>query len=54
MACLPRSLLVSARASGFFVEFGAESGREGNCVYLADVASWQGLFLDGDADSFAG
>ena len=25
-----------------FVEFGVESGREGNCVYLADVAGWPG------------
>lgn len=37
---------------GFFVEFGAETGREGNCVYLADVANWRGLFVEGDADSF--
>jgi glycosyltransferase involved in cell wall biosynthesis len=34
----------------FFVEFGVESGREGNCVYLADVAGWRGLFMEaGDA-----
>jgi hypothetical protein len=37
----------------FFVEFGVESGREGNCVYLADVAGWRGLFMDGDGDFFA-
>jgi glycosyltransferase involved in cell wall biosynthesis len=37
----------------FFVEFGVESGREGNCVYLADVAGWQGLFMDCDDDFFA-
>ncbi len=30
----------------FFVEFGVESGREGNCVYLADVAGWRGLFME--------
>jgi glycosyltransferase involved in cell wall biosynthesis len=36
----------------FFVEFGVESGREGNCVYLADVAGWQGLFMDCDDDFF--
>lgn len=30
----------------FFVEFGVESGREGTCVYLADVADWQGLFIE--------
>lgn len=32
----------------FFVEFGVESGREGNCVSLADVFGWRGLFLDCD------
>lgn len=37
-----------------FVEFGVESGREGNCVYLADVAGWSGLFMDGDERFFAG
>ena len=37
----------------FFVEFGVESGREGNCVYLADVAGWTGLFMDCDDDFFA-
>jgi hypothetical protein len=37
----------------FFVEFGVESGREGNCVYLADVAGWRGLFMDGDERFFA-
>ena len=30
----------------FFVEFGVESGREGTCVYLADVAEWAGLFIE--------
>jgi hypothetical protein len=32
----------------FFVEFGVESGQEGNCVYLADVAGWQGVFIEAD------
>ncbi|HEX2129986.1 MAG TPA: hypothetical protein VHH15_00385 [Actinophytocola sp.] len=32
----------------FFVEFGVESGREGNCVALADVAGWRGLFMEAD------
>jgi glycosyltransferase involved in cell wall biosynthesis len=36
----------------FFVEFGVESGREGNCVYLADVAGWRGLFIDCDEHFF--
>jgi hypothetical protein len=30
----------------FFVEFGVESGREGTCVYLADIAEWAGLFIE--------
>ncbi|GAB3451317.1 hypothetical protein [Actinophytocola sediminis] len=33
---------------GWFVEFGVESGREGNCVALADVAGWRGLFMEAD------
>jgi hypothetical protein len=37
----------------FFVEFGAESGREGNCVFLADVANWRGLFMDSNANAFS-
>ena len=36
----------------FFIEFGVESGREGNCVYLADVAGWRGLFMDCDEHFF--
>lgn len=36
----------------FFVEFGVESGREGNCVYLADVAGWRGLFLEADDEMY--
>jgi len=36
-----------------FVEFGAESGREGNCVFLADVLGWSGLFLEADPSSFS-
>src|SRR5271166_861169 len=35
-----------------FVEFGVESGREGTCVYLADIANWHGLFMDGDPHAF--
>ncbi|HEX3510453.1 MAG TPA: glycosyltransferase [Solirubrobacteraceae bacterium] len=31
-----------------FVEFGVESGAEGNCVSLADLLGWQGLFIDCD------
>lgn len=36
----------------FFVEFGVESGVEGNCVYLADVAGWQGLFMEADENMY--
>ena len=35
-----------------FVEFGVESGREGNCVYLADVAAWRGLFMEAGEQMF--
>jgi hypothetical protein len=37
-----------------FVEFGVESGREGNCVYLADVAGWAGLFMEADEEMYRG
>ncbi len=37
---------VSARP--FFVEFGIESGFEGNCVFLADVLGWDGAFMEAD------
>ena len=36
-----------------FVEFGVESGREGNCVFLADVLGWQGLFIEPDETFYA-
>lgn len=36
----------------FFVEFGVESGIEGNCVYLADVAGWAGLFMEADEQMY--
>ena len=38
---------------GTFVEFGIESGAEGNCVYLAEARGWSGLFIEGDSDHFA-
>ena len=28
-----------------FVDFGAQRGLEGNCVALADVLGWHGLFM---------
>jgi glycosyltransferase involved in cell wall biosynthesis len=37
----------------YFIEFGVETGREGNCVYLADVAGWRGLFLEPDERCYA-
>jgi hypothetical protein len=36
----------------YFVEFGIESGREGNSVYLADVDGWSGLFIEADPQMF--
>jgi SAM-dependent methyltransferase len=39
--------------TAFFVEFGIESGREGNCVFLADVLNWSGLFIEPDAQKFS-
>ncbi len=37
---------------GCFVEFGIESGSEGNCVYLAEARGWAGLFMEGDPEHF--
>jgi hypothetical protein len=31
----------------YFVEFGVESGVEANCVALADLLLWSGLFIEG-------
>lgn len=39
-------------AAGFFVEFGIETGLEGNCVFLADVLGWEGLFIEPDEASY--
>ena len=36
-----------------FVEFGVESGCQGNCVFLADWCGWRGLFIEADAEGFA-
>jgi hypothetical protein len=38
-------------ASRWFVEFGIETGVEGNCVFLADVLGWSGLFMEPDPDA---
>jgi hypothetical protein len=43
---------VGARSRAF-VEFGAESGFEGNCVFLADVLGWSGLFAEADDALFS-
>jgi hypothetical protein len=40
-------------APGFFVEFGAEDGSEGNTVFLATVLGWAGVYLEADAAAFA-
>lgn len=37
----------------FFIEFGIEDGVEGNCVLLADVLGWEGLFIESDPDGHA-
>jgi hypothetical protein len=34
--------------SRWFVEFGVGTGQEGNCVLLADVYGWSGLFIEAD------
>ncbi len=39
--------------SQFFVEFGIETGREGNCVFLADVLGWRGLFIEPDETGYS-
>ncbi len=36
-----------------FVDFGAQRGLEGNCVALADIFGWQGLFMEADEDGAA-
>lgn len=46
LAELLRRTGVSAQPS--FVEFGIESGFEGNCVFLADVLGWHGAFMEAD------
>lgn len=37
---------------GTFVEFGVESGREGNCVLLAEARRWPGLFIEAAPEHF--
>jgi hypothetical protein len=39
-------------ADGVFVEFGAGTGAEGACVYLADVTGWEGRFIEADPGQF--
>jgi hypothetical protein len=36
-----------------FVEFGAGDGSESNCVFLAHVLGWSGVFVEADPASFA-
>jgi hypothetical protein len=40
--------------SAWFVEFGASTGQEGNCVLLADRLRWSGLFAEADPDAYEG
>jgi hypothetical protein len=37
----------------WFVEFGIGTGHQGNCVLLADVYGWNGLFCEPDAGNFS-
>jgi hypothetical protein len=41
-------------AGRFFVEIGVESGRECNCARLVHEEGWHGLFVEADAEQFAG
>ena len=50
---MPSSCIGSAQSNRFFVEFGIESGREGNCVFLADVLAWSGLFIEAEEQHFS-
>jgi len=38
----------------WFVEFGVGAGNEGNCVLLADMLGWSGLFMEADPAQFGG
>lgn len=40
-------------SSKWFVEFGGDRGVQNNCLLLADVFGWQGLFIEADGDKFA-
>jgi hypothetical protein len=37
----------------YFVEFGIQGGIEGNCVVLAELLGWPGLFIEADDECFA-
>lgn len=43
----------ASTAERWFVEFGVENGVQGNCVFLADVMDWSGLFMEAQQDAFA-
>src|SRR5687767_11434612 len=38
--------------TGYFVEFGIEAAAEGNCVFLANILGWRGLFIENDPAMF--
>jgi hypothetical protein len=40
------------KVSPSFVEFGIETGIEGNCVMLADVFGWSGVFMEGSPSDY--
>ena len=43
---------IGGQIRSWFVEFGAATGEEGNCVLLADQG-WSGLFIEPEAEAFA-
>lgn len=37
---------------GYFFEFGAETGAENNCSFLADYLGWAGTFIESNSNNF--
>jgi hypothetical protein len=42
------------RPNNVFVEFGVGRGSQANCVLLADVFGWSGLFIESEREKYAG
>jgi hypothetical protein len=47
---LAELLFRTGQGGSFFIEFGAGDGHENNCVFLADVMGWSGLFIEADSN----